>query len=126
VARTTIIFGVVLIALGIVGYVGTGAVSVTALIPSVFGVLLALLGWLALNERYRKHAMHVAAAIGLVGFLGSVRGLIRLSDLIAGTEVERPAAVISQSVMAILMVAFISFCVKSFIDARRARISKGQ
>ena len=125
-ARTTIIFGVVLIALGVVGYVGTGAVSVTALIPSVFGVLLALLGWLALNERYRKHAMHVAAAIGLVGFLGSVRGLIRLSDLIAGTEIERPAAVISQSVMAILMVAFISFCVKSFIDARRARISKGQ
>ena len=125
-ARTAIIFGVVLIALGIVGYVGTGAVSVTALIPSVFGVLLALLGWLALNERYRKHAMHVAAVIGLVGLLGSVRGLIRLSDLIAGTEIERPAAVISQSVMAILMVAFISFCVKSFIDARRARINKGQ
>jgi membrane-bound ClpP family serine protease len=126
VARTTMIFGVVLIALGLVGYVGTGAVSMTALIPSAFGVLLALLGWLALHERYRKHAMHVAAAIGVVGFLGSVGGLMRLPDLFAGAEVERPAAVASQSVMAIVMVAFVSFCVRSFIDARRARRRKDQ
>jgi len=126
VARTTMIFGVVLIALGLVGYVGTGAASVTALIPSAFGVLLALLGWLALHERYRKHTMHVAAAIGVAGFLGSVGGLMRLPDLFAGAEVERPAAVVSQSAMALVMVAFVSFCVKSFIDARRARRRKDQ
>jgi hypothetical protein len=125
VARTTIIFGGVLIALGIIGYVGTGAVSLTALIPSVFGVLLALLGWLALNERYRKHSMHVAAAIGLVGFLGSVRGLIQLPQLMTGADVERPESVLAQSVMAIVTVAFISYCVKSFIDARRVRLNKG-
>jgi hypothetical protein len=125
VARTTIIFGVMLVAVGIVGYVGTAAVSVTALIPAVFGVVLAILGWLALSERYRKHAVHLAAATGLVAFLGTVRGLIELVGLISGAEVNRPAAVVSQSVVAILMAVFVGLCVKSFIDARRVRINKG-
>jgi hypothetical protein len=125
VARTTIIFGVMLVAVGIVGYVGTAAVSVTALIPAVFGVVLAILGWLALSERYRKHAVYLAAATGLVAFLGTVRGLIELVGLISGAEVNRPAAVVSQSVVAILMAVFVGLCVKSFIDARRVRINKG-
>lgn len=125
-ARTTIIFGVMLVAVGIVGYVGTAAVSVTALIPAVFGVVLAILGWLALSERYRrKHAVHLAAATGLVAFLGTVRGLIELVGLVSGAEVPRPATVVSQSVVAILMAVFVGLCVKSFIDARRVRINKG-
>lgn len=122
-ARTTIAFGLVLIALGIAGYIVTAAVSITALIPAIFGAALALLGWLALNERYRKHAIHLAAAIALVGFLGAVPGLIGLWDLISGVEVQRPAAVVSQSVMAVVMVFFVGLCMKSFIDARRARIT---
>lgn len=122
-ARTTIVFGLVLIALGIAGYIGTAAVSITALIPVIFGAALAILGWLALNERYRKHAIHVAAAMAIVGFLGAVPGLIGLWDLISGAEVQRPAAVVSQSVMAVVMGFFVGLCVKSFIDARRAPIT---
>ena len=38
-------FGVALIALGVIGYFGTAAVSVTALIPAIFGTVLVLLGW---------------------------------------------------------------------------------
>ena len=53
-ARTTIVFGIMLVVLGLVGYVGTGAASVTALIPAFFGAVLGFLGWLGLNERYRK------------------------------------------------------------------------
>lgn len=125
-ARTTIVFGVVLIALGVGGYLGAAGVSVTALIPAAFGAVLAILGWLARNQRYQKHAMHVAAAIGLMGFLGSVRGLTGILDLISGADVQRPAAVVSQSAMALLMAAFVGLCVKSFIDARRVRINKGE
>lgn len=79
-ARTTITFGITLIILGIVGYIGTAAASVTALIPAMFGAVLGLLGSIALNERYRGHAIHMAAAVGVVGLLGSVRGLIGLMD----------------------------------------------
>ena len=116
-ARATAIFGVVLIALGVIAYVGTAAVSITALIPAVFGAVLVLLGWIAGHERYRKHAVGVAAAIAVLGFLGAVPGLVGLWDLVSGAEVQRPTAVVSQSVMAILMAVFIGLCVRSFMGA---------
>lgn len=125
-ARATMVFGVALIALGVIGYIGTAAVSITALIPAIFGAVLAILGWLALNERYRTRALHVAAAIALVGLLGAVPGLIGLWTLISGAEVQRPAAVVSQSVMAVLMAVLVGLYLRSFIDARRARIIKGK
>jgi hypothetical protein len=122
-ARTTIVFGIMLVALGVVGYVASGAASVTALIPAMFGAVLGLLGWVGLNERYRKHTLHAAAVVGVLGFLGTLRGLLGLIDLISGASVERPAAIVSQSVMAVLMAVFVGMCVKSFIDARRTRVT---
>jgi hypothetical protein len=97
---------------------------VTALIPAFFGVVLVMLGWLATNERYRKHAMHVAAMVGLLGFLGTVGGLAGLLALLSGGEVQRPAAVVAQSLMAILMAIFVGLCVRSFVAARRARAAR--
>lgn len=120
-AGTTIAFGVVLIVLGVAGYLGSGGVSVTALIPAIFGVVLAALGALARNEAMRKHAMHGAVLVGLLGFLGSARGLLQLPALMSGGEVARPTAVAAQSVMAILMLLFVVLCVRSFIAARAAR-----
>jgi hypothetical protein len=120
-AGTTIAFGVVLIVLGVAGYVASGAVSITALIPAIFGVVLAALGALARNEGMRKHAMHGAVLVGLLGFLGSARGLLQLPALMSGGDVARPAAVIAQSVMAILMLLFVVLCVRSFINARVRR-----
>ncbi len=76
---------------------------------------------LARNEAMRKHAMHGAVLVGLLGFLGSARGLLQLPALMSGGEVARPAAVIAQSVMALLMALFVGLCVRSFISARAAR-----
>jgi hypothetical protein len=121
VASTTIAFGVVLIVLGVAGYFGSGGVSITALIPALFGVVLVACGVLARNEGMRKHAMHGAVLVGLLGFLGSARGLLQLPALMSGGEVARPAAVIAQSAMALLMLLFVGLCVRSFISARAAR-----
>ena len=120
-ANTTIPFGVLLILLGVVGWVGSGMESPTALIPSVFGLLLVIAGALARKESRRKHAMHAAAMVGLLGFLGSASGLLQLPALLGGAEVARPAAVWSKSAMAVLSAVFVGLCVKSFIDARKAR-----
>ncbi len=56
-ANVTIGLGIVLLALGLGSYFGTGRTSVTALIPAFFGLPLLALGWLALKENVRKHAM---------------------------------------------------------------------
>lgn len=115
---TTIALGVALIVLGLAGYFLTGAASLTALIPAAFGVVIALAGLIARDPGKRKHAMHAAVIVALLGFLGSIRGLLQVGDLFAGTA-ARPAAVASQAVMALLTLGYIVMAVRSFIAARR-------
>lgn len=120
-ANTTIGFGIALVVLGFGGYFGTGAESPTALIPAAFGLLLVILGVLARDPGKTKHAMHFAAMLGVLGFLGSARGLMQFGSLVAGEPVERQNAVVAQAAMAILMLLFTVMCVRSFISARRNR-----
>ncbi len=119
-AKITIGLGLVLIALGLGGYFGTGREHVTALIPAFWGLPLLILGLVALKEHMRRHAMHVAGVIALVGFAGTVRGLMKLPVLLTGGELARPAAVPLQAAVAILCLIFVLLCIWSFIKARRA------
>jgi hypothetical protein len=121
VPNTSILFGVLLILLGLWGYFGTGTSSPTALIPAAFGLLLVIAGVLAQAESRRKHAMHAAAMVGVLGFLGSVNGWANIGAVLSGAEVPRKEAVIATSIMALLCLIFTGLCVRSFIAARRAR-----
>ena len=117
----TIAFGLILIALGVVGYFATGRQSPTALIPAFAGALFTVLGVVAQKPGLRKHAMHAAALLGVLGLVGTAGGIPRLITLLAGGAVARPAAAVVQSVMAVLSALFVAACVRSFIEARRAR-----
>jgi len=65
--------------------------------------------------------MHGAAVLMLLGFAGTVGGLIKFFKMLGGAETARPAAVTVQAIMAVLCLVFIILAVKSFIDARRSR-----
>ena len=117
---TTLALGAALIVLGFGSYVLTGGVSLTALIPAAFGLLFVVAGALARDDRKRMHAMHAAVVIALLGFLGSFRGLLGLGKVFDGTAV-RPAAIVAQTIMALLTLGYIVVAVRSFIQARRAR-----
>ena len=119
-AKITIGLGLVLIALGLGGYLGTGRASVPALIPAFFGLPLLLLGLVALNERMRKHAIHIAVIVGLLGCAGTARALMKLPVLLTGGEIARPTAVAIQAAMAIVCLIYVLLCVRSFVKARRA------
>ena len=67
------------------------------------------------------HAMHVAVLLALVGFGGSVGGLVGAVKHLAGTEPERVLATWGRAGMAVLCVIFVVAAVRSFIAARRAR-----
>ena len=114
-ASTTIVFGILLTLLGLVGYAMTRT-SMTALIPSLFGVLLLILGFLARSESIRKHAMHAAAMVALVGLVGALFPLLRTPS-----GPRAAIAVFSQVTMVVLTALFVALCVRSFIAARRAR-----
>lgn len=118
---TSIICGVLLILVGIAGYaygMSTGHASPTALIPAIFGLFLALLGIVSrMKDDLRKHLMHAAAAIALIGFiLTAGRLVMNLSNLTLS------AAVLSQLAMALICLIFVVMAVKSFADARRNRV----
>lgn len=112
--------GILLMLLGILSFAMSGAASWTALIPAIVGTPLFLLGYFARNEKARKHLMHAAVILALLGFLGTIPGLLALPALLSGGEVARPAAAAVQSVMAVLCLVFVIFAVRSFIQARRS------
>ena len=120
-ANVAMSFGVVLIVLGIAGYFGSGMISWTALIPAAFGLVLLGLGVIARDPRKSKHAMHVAAMIGVLGFLGSARGLGNLIPAAFRSARGTAGAVIAQSDDGHPDVIFTFLCVRSFINARRNR-----
>ena len=122
-AATTLTLGIVLALLGVGAYFGTGAQSVTALIPTFFGVPFVILGLLARDERKVKATMHVAAVLALVGLMGSARGIPGVIALLGGGEVARPAAAVVQALMAGLCLVFLILAVRSFVQARRSRPS---
>lgn len=123
-----ILFGTLLAVVGVGGYFYTGTSSVTALIPAAFGGMLTLLGILAMaKDSLRKHAMHAAAAIALLGFImPAVMALPKIPRLITEGKVLRngtdaTTAVLIQLSMAVLCLMFVALCVNSFVAARRRR-----
>src|SRR5216683_4882678 len=121
---TSILFGIALIGYGIYLYFDQNPDhrSPTALIPAFFGTAFFVLGIVSIiKDSLRKHAMHVAAAVGLLGCLGGLAmGLPKLK-MFTGQEPERPAAVQAQIWLGILCGVFVVMCGKSFIEARAAR-----
>jgi hypothetical protein len=113
----TRVVGFLLVLLGVVGYVGTGGASLTALIPAFVGALFLILALVARSPQARKHVMHAAVAIALLAVLGGVPRII--AALNAG-DLMRPA-VLAQIAMAVILAVYVLLGVKSFIDARRAR-----
>ncbi|MGB5289107.1 MAG: hypothetical protein WBQ32_09350 [Ignavibacteriaceae bacterium] len=120
-AKLSIGLGIVLILLGLISYFGISSESITALIPAFIGVPMIVLGFLALNEKYKKHTMHGAAVLMLIGFGGTVSGLIKFFRMIGGEGFERPSAIIVQAIMAMLCLIFLILAIKSFVDARRGK-----
>jgi|SRR5262245_12008050 len=123
-ARVAMFFGVLLIVLGLVGYfapetfgdVGEKGKSPTALIPAGVGAVLLLCGLVAdFAPASRKHAMHVAAAVGLLGAVGGFMPIMTNK-----MDFSKSGAV-AGLLMVILCAAFVILCIRSFVLARIAR-----
>ena len=113
--------GLLLVALGTVSYVLTEGASLTAFIPAAFGALLAVCGIVALRRStMRPLAMHVAAVLALIGLVGTASALLQVPAWLGAEASPRPAAVARASMATILLV-YLAFSVKSFVDARLRR-----
>lgn len=121
-ANMTMLIGALLCVLGFATYAmggqtGSAERSPTALIPTGFGAILILLGFFTLiRPGLRKHLMHAAAAVGLLGALGGL-------GMFAARFPSRGLVLATGSMltMGLLCAAFVALCVRSFIAARKAR-----
>lgn len=126
-AKISFLFGALLIALGGASYLASEPKAVTALIPSFFGVIMLILGWIASRSAAaNKHAMHVAAVLNLLGAgAGLYRGIPNIIKYMGGDSTAWLKA-ISQGGMGLLCLVFLVLCIRSFINVRRNRLSGGQ
>ncbi|QUV83351.1 MULTISPECIES: hypothetical protein [Chloracidobacterium] len=113
--------GAALMALSVIGYVLKDPANSgrTALIPGAFGVLLVLCGVLAQRESLRKHAMHAASAVALLGTVGGLVPIVM--SLMNGTFGARPLALALQIGMLLICGEMLALCINSFVQARRQR-----
>lgn len=115
---TTRLFGIVLIVLGVASYSMTGRTSITAMIPAFFGAAFLICAMIARrSDATRRHAMHAAVAIGMVGMLAA---LARALPAALQGGASRPA-VIAQLIMGALLLIYVAMGMRSFVEARRAR-----
>ena len=116
--RVAIIEGGFLVIVGIFAYLYSGQSSVTALIPSIFGLGILIPGYVAYyNPEMSKHALHVTAVFALLGALGS------LDSILGFIDGNFSLANNSKGVLLIVCGEYLYFCILSF---RAARIKREQ
>ena len=113
-ANHAISFGLALVIVGLYGYFGYETQSPTALIPAAVGVLLMISGIAGQKETRRKHAIHAAATVSLVGAFAAWGRAI--SMLAQGKEANTMILL-----MGVVCTVFVFLCIRSFISARKAR-----
>ncbi len=124
-AKLTIAFGILLILLGITGYVTTGSSHPTALIPGGIGIFFVLFGLMANTEGSKKRMlwMHISVTVALLVFLGMIPSAIDTLRLSRGATFPHPVAVEEKGALCLFSLIYVLFCVRSFVSARRARLA---
>ena len=103
--------GSILILWGFFSYFASDSGSITALIPSFFGVPLLILGFLSIrNESNKHHYMHASMIVALVSVLGGFR-IFQIED----------ASNLTLASHLILLVVGIIFMVGGILSFRHAR-----
>ncbi len=121
--KLTIGFGVLLLILGAGAFAILGH-HLHTLIPAAFGLVLVILGSLANtpDTKRRMLFMHIAVTIGLLGFFGTIPGILGVLRMASGHAAARPDAARVQAIMGAICLAFVLLCVRSFVNARRVRV----
>ncbi|MBX9742455.1 MAG: hypothetical protein K2W99_02800 [Chthoniobacterales bacterium] len=117
----SIIFGLLLNAVGLIGFFATGATHYTALIPCGLGLLLILSGLIAKKETLRQHAMHLAVLVALGGFLATAPAFQKYSMMFDLATDPKAPAIMAKIATSLLCGIFFILCVRSFVRARLMR-----
>lgn len=114
-----IVLGIALILLGVGAYVLSDFASITALIPTFFGVLIAILGVVGSQQTDRQRlAAYGIGLLAVLGVLGSTRGIPDIVALLTGEAVESTIAAVSQGTMIVICLILLAAVIQFIRDTR--------
>ena len=124
-ARLTIVFGVLLSAIAVGAYLIEGEGRKAMLHPAGLGVLLIICGALAITNDLKRRAlwMHIAVLVGLAGVGFGAKGAMQVFQLSHGAALAHPVGIEERAVVCLVSLIFVGFCVRNFIENRRARLA---
>ncbi|WP_266082844.1 hypothetical protein [Haladaptatus caseinilyticus] len=113
------VMGIVLIVLGVSAYVLSDFASITALIPAIFGVVIAILGVVGQQQPDRQRlAAYGIGLLAVLGVLGSMRGVPAIIALLTGEAVDSVIAAVSQGAMIIICLILLAAVIQFVRDMR--------
>ena len=111
-------YGIFLVCWGLFVTFASNSQSFTSLIPSLFGLPIFILSFLAIKlPNKKKLLMHIVVTIGLLIFIGGldfIRSLINIDNLFVNFWAD-----ISKLMMMFTGLFFVILCAQSFIFARK-------
>lgn len=113
--------GIALVLLGIVAYVLSEFASVTALIPTFFGVVIAGLAVAGPRTARERLAAYGIGLLAVLGAVGSARGLTDLVALLSGEEVESVIAPVSQGLMILVCLVLLVAVMQYLFGSQSSR-----
>ncbi len=117
-ATLGMVLGGVLGVVGIAAYVISGFASLTALIPTLFGVLIAGLGAVGRSDERQRIAIYGIGILAALGVPGSLRGVPDIIALLSGSSVDSVVATVSQGLMIVFSVVLVVSVVRYVLDSR--------
>ena len=114
ISRNTIIIGLLLMVVGVLGRFLSGTTSVTALIPLFFGLPIAVLGWFGRTSGRARGVQIVVIILALLGVLGTYSVV---PDFI---QVDRlSASILSRGSMLLLCIAQVALSGRWLLTSQR-------
>lgn len=120
--RNTLFYAGALALLGVVGYLATGLQSVTALIPTFFGIVVITVMFVMVKSSSGHKVIWTLIVMAVIGILATVGGVPKTFGYITGEEIARPAAAVSQAAMAVIS-AIYAVVMATVVRKKRAAVS---
>jgi hypothetical protein len=114
--RIALWIGIILVLVGLVSRYLIGMQGINSLTPSLFGLPIALMGFVAIDPQYARGAMLGITVLALPGLLASLYVLPQLNALLLGRQPSDDITVIvTGSAMLLLCGTLLIVCLVAFV-----------
>lgn len=103
---------------GVVAYIVTDFASITALLPTVFGIIVGAIGLLGRTNIDESHAVYGIGLLAVLGIVGSLRAVPDKIALLSGEAVDSVVATLSQAILILVSIILLLSVLWYIVESR--------